>query len=174
MAVMAASGDTWGISGPQFLVIYAVLAGVSVLVAVLFSQRAARGEPPRSSPGILPPPDAAYLGGGAERAVAASLAALRVAGVAGTDGRNRLTVTGPPPAEATPLDRAVHHAMSDGGHTNWRIRRHRSVTTELDRIERRLVDARLLLPRTPGAGPGTRRCGCCRCWRSAWCAPSPA
>jgi uncharacterized protein (TIGR04222 family) len=78
---MIPTGDTWGISGPTFLLAYLVLA-VAVGVAVLRTRRALAGvsaERPASRMEDRPY-DVAYLNGGAPLAVTAALSAMYRAG----------------------------------------------------------------------------------------------
>ncbi|NHW87234.1 TIGR04222 domain-containing membrane protein, partial [Escherichia coli] len=53
-----------------------------------------------------------YLNGGDDLAVCTSLGTLRSQGALGVDPDHRLTVDGPLPADATPLDRAVHYSAA--------------------------------------------------------------
>ena len=74
-------GDTWGISGPTFLLSYVVLA-VVVLIASIRARRAvtrAGGAEPVTAIRTRPH-DVAYLNGGAELAVVSALTALRLRG----------------------------------------------------------------------------------------------
>ena len=139
MGILAASGDTWGISGPAFLTGYLVLSILSLITVGTLRRRAYAGTSIRpTSMAPLSPSEMAYLAGGWSRAVAASLAALRSMDAIHIKGRE-VTVTGEPTAEATPLDRAVHRAIKSG----WDVRqlgRAPTVLTELDRIKGRLGD----------------------------------
>ncbi|MEU8230706.1 TIGR04222 domain-containing membrane protein [Actinoplanes sp. NPDC048967] len=106
---LAAQGDTWGIPGPAFLVLYfTVIISVLILSAihrrVLFSGN-------RSAPvDRLGPQQVAYLNGGDQLAVYASLGGLRGAGaITGGPGKT-LQQSGPMPAGTTPLDSAVYNA----------------------------------------------------------------
>jgi uncharacterized protein (TIGR04222 family) len=106
---LAAQGDTWGIPGPAFLVLYfATIVAVLILSAihrrVLFSGN-------RSAPvDRLGPQQVAYLNGGDQLAVYASLGGLRGAGaITGGPGKT-LQQSGPMPAGTTPLDSAVYNA----------------------------------------------------------------
>jgi uncharacterized protein (TIGR04222 family) len=102
-------GSPWGINGPDFLVIYIIGAAVLIVLAAVLRQRARRGEATRP----LTQPDAselAYLQGGWQLALAASLARLRAAAVLTAPDRGTLVSTSTPPPDATELDRAVHFA----------------------------------------------------------------
>ena len=72
-------GETWGISGPTFLLFYVVLA-VAVLIASIRARRAVTragaGEPVTAI--RTRPHDVAYLSGGAELALVSALTALRL------------------------------------------------------------------------------------------------
>ena len=74
---MVPAGDTWGISGSQFLLVYALLA-VAVTVAAVRMRRALADVPAGHSVGRPDdrPYDVAYLNGGAELALCAALSAM--------------------------------------------------------------------------------------------------
>lgn len=111
MPALSASSDTWGISGPQFLVVYAALLALGLLLAILL--RRAAGGP--DQPGRTPTPaEAALLAEGTDRAVYASVAGLRAAGALGTGTGQQLVATGPLPIGATRLDGAVYEAARRG------------------------------------------------------------
>lgn len=113
MTVLSAPGDTWGISGPQFVLIFLGLLVAGTLLAVVLRVSVTRSR--SESPGRLPTPaEAALLTEGRDRAVYAAAAGLRAAGAIGTGDRRRLTVTGPLPADASRLDGAVYEAARRG------------------------------------------------------------
>src|SRR5688572_16962227 len=94
MATLAAAGDTWGISGPTFIVGYLVLAVVVFVLAT--ATRRARTNPPGSrSTGDLSarPHDIAYLNGGATLAVLSALGSLRLRGLVSSQ-RGTVTAAG--------------------------------------------------------------------------------
>ncbi len=72
--VLAAEGDTWGISGPTFVVIYLLLAGSLLAVAVL-ARRAVPTEPGRQPAAgwDADPERVAYLNNGPTLALTAAL-----------------------------------------------------------------------------------------------------
>ncbi|MEV0329914.1 TIGR04222 domain-containing membrane protein [Micromonospora echinospora] len=117
MTLLAAPGDTWGISGPAFATGYLILAALLALGSTLHRAWLFDG---RRAPGFdhLGPQQAAYLNGGARLAVYSTIGALRSVGAVGADRRKLLRATGPLPAGATPLDQAVHHAASRGVRTS--------------------------------------------------------
>jgi uncharacterized protein (TIGR04222 family) len=108
------AADTWGISGPRFVALYAVVAGVTLTAALFwrFALRAGRGESLTARP--PGPAEVAYLNQGPRLALYSSLAALRAAGSIGTRHDGALTASGPLPAGATDLDRATYHAIRQG------------------------------------------------------------
>ncbi|TCB98086.1 TIGR04222 domain-containing membrane protein [Micromonospora zingiberis] len=111
MTELAADFDTWGVPSRTFLMLY-LLATVVVVTGVLihrWSTLAGRSAPPADQ---LRPEQVAYLNGGADRAVWASVSSLRYQGALGVQTDGGLTAEGSPPPGATPLDRAVHYAAS--------------------------------------------------------------
>jgi hypothetical protein len=50
MRVLAATGDTWGISGPVFLELYAALAIITGIITVLARRSLARSHAPAPAP----------------------------------------------------------------------------------------------------------------------------
>ncbi|MCA2212232.1 TIGR04222 domain-containing membrane protein [Jidongwangia harbinensis] len=122
-----ANSDTWGISGPAFLVLYLVLI-VAVAVAAAVHRRILF----RGDTGVdvdrLGPQQIAYLNGGARLAVYTALGGLRAAGALGTGPGRTLVQSGPLPSGVTPLDTAVHHAAGrqvparEVGSDQWVVR----------------------------------------------------
>jgi uncharacterized protein (TIGR04222 family) len=69
--------DTWGISGPRFLLIYVVLLGVATLLAVVARRRALAGPDAGAAvPARLDPYEAAYLNGGEALVATAAASSL--------------------------------------------------------------------------------------------------
>ncbi|WP_428964660.1 TIGR04222 domain-containing membrane protein [Micromonospora fluostatini] len=108
MIVIAASGDTWGISGPVFLGIYLTAVAVVAVGAAVDRARILAG--PTGRPDHLDAQQVAYLAGGAQRALWAALSGLRASGIVGVSPDRRLAASGSLPAGGTPLDVAVHRA----------------------------------------------------------------
>src|SRR5688500_17790360 len=106
---LAAQGDTWGIPGPAFLVLYfAVLVAVLIISAI--HRRILFAGDRHAQVGQLGPQQVAYLNGGERLAVYAALGGLRGAGaIAGGPGKT-LYQSGPMPAGVTPLDNAIYNA----------------------------------------------------------------
>ncbi|GAA2586214.1 TIGR04222 domain-containing membrane protein [Winogradskya consettensis] len=101
--------DTWGISGPTFLLWYVVaLVAVGVLAAA--HRKVLFGGSRHTSVAALGPQQVAYLNGGRRLALYSSLAGLRGAGVLGTSPDKTLAQTQRLPAGVTPLDTAVWNA----------------------------------------------------------------
>ncbi|MEU7974617.1 TIGR04222 domain-containing membrane protein [Micromonospora sp. NPDC049089] len=118
MTVHAASGDTWGISGPTFLRYY--IAAAILLVAIVAYQRfrLAVGSSGAMTADPLGPQQVAYLNGGPQLAVHAALGGLRGSGAVGVRPDRRLTTVGAAPTGLTPLDQAIHWAA----HQHSRVR----------------------------------------------------
>ncbi len=108
-SIVAGPGDTWGIAGPDFLWLYAGLAGLAIITAYIWRRANLRGPSIRRARDLTPT-QAALLNGDRQLAVYSSLAALRAAGSIGTDTRGTLRTLDRPPAGASELDRAVHAA----------------------------------------------------------------
>src|SRR5689334_6818252 len=102
--VLAAAGDTWGISGPRFLQIYAILAVSGLVFALVWRRTALRGGD-LSTLRQPHPVELAYLNGGETLALHTSVAGLRSTGAVGA-GPDRGTVAalGPMPAGFSDLD----------------------------------------------------------------------
>src|SRR5258706_7875376 len=113
MPIISAPGDTWGISGPDFLRVYlgALAAFLIVAIAIRLSVTRASASGPSRMPTAS---EVAVLVGGRTQAVYASVAALRAVGALGNGARGKLTATGPLPSGATPIDAAVHDAAGRG------------------------------------------------------------
>jgi uncharacterized protein (TIGR04222 family) len=101
--------ETWGISGPTFITLYAVTIFAVLLLSAVHRTMVFRG---RSTTGYehVGPQQAAYLNGGEQLAVYSSLGALRRAGAIGVNPDRTLAPTGPMPAGVTPLDQAIYNA----------------------------------------------------------------
>jgi len=142
---MIPSGDTWGISGPVFLLVYVLLAGV--LAVFVRRRRRALADVPTTRPVdrlAEHPYDVAHLNGGADLALCASLSAMHRSGTITTAGHGLVVAAQRPEPRAHELERAVHHAAGAP-----LARRHLAqaggVASALHRIESRLVGAGLLL-----------------------------
>lgn len=137
-------GDTWGISGPAFLLFYVVLAAV-VLIASVRARRAVTrtGSAEPVSSIRTRPHDVAYLNGGTELALVSALTALRLRGAIWSERGNAQAEprTDPGPDE---MERAVHAAVATATHRKW-IANNARVAAALGATEKRLVDAGLLL-----------------------------
>lgn len=142
---MIPSGDTWGISGPVFLLVYILLAA-AVAVIVRRTRRALADVPTTRPVDRLAerPYDVAYLNGGTDLALCAALSAMHRSETITSAGRGTVVAAQRPDPRADELERAVHHAavvpvprrqLAVAG----------AVASALHRIESRLVDAGLLL-----------------------------
>lgn len=142
---MIPSGDTWGISGPVFLVIYVLLA-IAVGETVRRTRRALADVPTTRPVDRLAerPYDVAHLNGGADLALCAALSAMRRSGTIDTAGRGTVVAAQRPEPRADELERAVHHAAAVPV-PRRQLAAAGAVASALHRIEARLVDAGLLL-----------------------------
>ena len=143
--MIPSDNDTWGISGPAFLLAYVVLAVAAGVTAVLTRRRLADGSSQRrvSRPDGRPY-DVAYANGGADLALCAALSAMHRAGTLSTTGRGVVVAARRPDSRADELERAIHHAAAVP------VSRHRlvaagAVASALHRIEQRLIADGLLL-----------------------------
>lgn len=107
--IIAADGDTWGIPGPAFLVLY-VIALLAVTLLATVHRRFLFAGNRDAQVDSLGPQQVAYLNGGDRLAVYASLGGLRSAGAIGAGSFKTLQQTGPMPGGVTPLDTAVYNA----------------------------------------------------------------
>src|SRR4051812_44298977 len=103
--------DPWGISGPDFVVLYIALLGAGLLIRVIVSgvvsSRALRADDGRP----VPPPTVyqlAFLAGGPDRAVDAAIAALVDRGQLRVNSYKQVSQAGTRPSE--PLEQAVYDA----------------------------------------------------------------
>jgi Predicted membrane protein len=142
--VLAATGDTWGISGPTFLLAYLVVAAV-VWVAGIRARRALADPRDARFTGDLTtrPHDVAYLNGGAELAVFSALSALHLRGAI-TSSRGTVQAVGRLDPGTDELERAIHFTAAGAVHRR-RLPFHRPVETALAAAQQRLVAAGLLL-----------------------------
>jgi uncharacterized protein (TIGR04222 family) len=111
---------TWGISGPQFLVLYVALFGVTLLGVVLARRRVlAVPDGPAATPSRLDPYEAAYLNGGCELAATTAVSSLLRAGhLAGPARRrsSRLVAGSTPAAGVHPVEWATWQLVADRPH----------------------------------------------------------
>ncbi|KAB1923241.1 TIGR04222 domain-containing membrane protein [Micromonospora noduli] len=142
MNVHAASGDTWGISGPTFLRYY-IAAAILVVAIAAYHRIRVLTAPAHNTQDPLGPQQVAYLNGGPQLAVHAALGGLRGSGAVGVRPDRRLTTGGTPPTGLTPLDQAIHWAA----HQHSRVRdlpQDERVRSALDQIRNGLEQRGLL------------------------------
>ncbi len=132
--------ETWGISGPTFLVGYLLLAAVT-WIATARRRRALADGPDRPAPHR--PYELAFLNGGADLAVTSALTAMHLAGTV-APRRGEVQAVGRLGSGADALERAVHAAATTPV-PRRRLVLTRPVRTALDAVERRLVADGLLL-----------------------------
>jgi uncharacterized protein (TIGR04222 family) len=145
MALDAATADTWGISGPEFLLVYLLIAA-AVLVAGTCARRAL-ADPRATSPvGDLTarPHDISYLNGGGELAVYSALGAMHLRGTITGTGGGLVRASGRLAPDTDALEKAIHFTAAAPVQRR-RLPFHRPVQTALLVIQDRLVTAGLLL-----------------------------
>lgn len=91
MHLLAAKGDTWGISGPAFAGLYLIAAVVFLIGTLLIRRWIRRGRPVHGS---CTRTRVAYLIGGLRRAVATAVAGLRADRAIDVSEDGRLSVVG--------------------------------------------------------------------------------
>jgi uncharacterized protein (TIGR04222 family) len=142
--ITAAAADTWGISGPDFLLGY---AGLAVLATgyCLVRRRALTAGPDR--PPVTDwsrrPHDLAYLNGGADLAVYSALSAMHLRGTVVSE-RGRVSAVGTLDRRPDDLERAIHRGAAKTVHRN-RLPGQHAVCTALGAAHKRLVADGLLL-----------------------------
>jgi uncharacterized protein (TIGR04222 family) len=118
--------DTWGISGPQFLLLYLALLAVTVPVVVLARRRALAGPPGAAVPARLDRYEVAYLNGGCELVATTAVTGLLRDGVLTSTSRRgrrvRLGVRATPPAGAHPVEWATYQLVATRpDHPRWAL-----------------------------------------------------
>jgi uncharacterized protein (TIGR04222 family) len=162
MRVLAATGDTWGISGPVFLELYAALAIITGIITVLARRSLARSHAPAPAPetDLVDPDYVAYLHDGPELTVLAALSALHVAGRLTSAGPRRVHATGTIGTDAGELQQAIH-LCAQNPIRSAKLASAPPVAKALGSIEDRLIGVGLLL----SAGQRTRiRMTACMLW----------
>ncbi|MFD5095774.1 TIGR04222 domain-containing membrane protein [Amycolatopsis thailandensis] len=118
--------DTWGIPGPTFLAIYAVLlvlplaVGLLWTIAVKLGRKAPRAAVSGPQPTVY---ELAYLAGGPDRVVDTAIAALVDRGTLRVSSSKQLQLAGPEPAD--PIERAVAKGAKPGYNATTRGMRDR-------------------------------------------------
>ncbi len=145
MSPLASGNPTWGISGPDFLVGYGLLALVALLGIIVARWRLAAGAATTATGEFSGQPhDIAYLNGGPELAVLSALSSMRVAGTVVAEGRGRVRAAEPLGTGADELEQAIHLAAAVPS-TRRELVTNRIVRTALDKARHRLELAGLLL-----------------------------
>jgi uncharacterized protein (TIGR04222 family) len=136
MRLLAAEGDTWGISSRAFIGAYVIAALVLTAVTLFVRWRLRAGHGLERE---LDTCEVAYLVGGPRRTIATAVAGLHADGaIAAADGE--LRVSGSPRLMRTPLDHAVYDAIQRGvATTAWRLRTSDDVRRAVDEVRDRLA-----------------------------------
>jgi uncharacterized protein (TIGR04222 family) len=145
MSQLASSNVTWGISDPDFLAGYGLLA-LAILLGILVARWRLAAGPAGTATGQFSgqPHDIAYLNGGPELAVLSALSSMRVAGTVVAEGRGRLRAAAPLGTDADPLERAIQLAAVVPL-SRRDLLTNQIVRTALEKPRQRLEDAGLLL-----------------------------
>ena len=118
--------DTWGISGPEFLLLYVALLAVIVLVVVLARRRVLAVPDGAAVPARLDRYEAAYLNGGCDLVATTAVSSLLRAGHLGPSPRrrqrHRLVARTAPRAGAHPVEWAAYQLVADrSDHPRWAL-----------------------------------------------------
>ena len=118
--------DTWGISGPQFLLLYVALFAVTVLGVVLARRRVLGVPEGAAVPARLDRYEVAYLNGGCELVATTAVSSLLRAGHLASSARRRqrLRLAGgtAPPAGTHPVEWATYRLVAARpDHPRWAL-----------------------------------------------------
>jgi uncharacterized protein (TIGR04222 family) len=111
LVLAARIGETWGIGGPIFLVLYLVLCGLVATGSRLYWWRMLGPRPPLAGSGELTASDLAMLNGGAALAIAAAAAKLRQDRLLVPGHGQTLQAQGTIARDSDPLEREVFRAV---------------------------------------------------------------
>ena len=143
MEQLAATGDTWGVPGPTFLIFYVALIVLVAIVAAAHRRALFAGDR-TAQVDRLGPQQIAYLNGGDQLALYASLGGLRAAEAIASATDKTLSQAGPLPSGATALDTAVYNAA--GNRIRAReVRADRWVAAALEQLRTGLEQAGLVV-----------------------------
>lgn len=141
--------EPWGISGPQFLLIYGLALAVVLLVQISWPPIARSRQ--RNAPATVEAPlqpdvyQLAYLAGGSDRTVDTAIATLLEQELLRVSSKGKLSAIGKRPSRKR-LERAVHDAAQGGTATVAMVRKSPVVQPEVEKIredlERRGLVAR--------------------------------
>lgn len=148
MSPLAASDVTWGITGPDFLTGYGLLALATLLGIMVARWRLSAGAAGAAGTAAGEfsgrPHDIAYLNGGPELAVLSALSSMRVAGTVVAEGKGRLHSAKPLDPDADHLERAIHLTAAVPI-SRRELLTYQIVRTALEQPRLRLEDSGLLL-----------------------------
>jgi uncharacterized protein (TIGR04222 family) len=117
--------DTWGISGPGFLVLYLALLAVTVAGVVLARRRVVAAGDGTAVPARQDRYEAAYLNGGCQLTATTAVSVLLRGGHLASPARRRrrrLVARPAPPAGAHPVEWAVYRLVADRpDHPRWAL-----------------------------------------------------
>ena len=142
-------GQPWGLSGPQFLGIYAAAIGAVIIIVLLF-RRAMRTVPGAFPARELSPYEVGYLSGGPRRAAEVIIAELAATGALRVDSRGRISETGRGVRSgrfADSFSRVWPRGMRPGGERTARVRDQLSADPRVRKIDADLRARSLLISR---------------------------
>ncbi|MBN6038768.1 TIGR04222 domain-containing membrane protein [Amycolatopsis sp. 195334CR] len=138
--------EPWGLSGPDFLVLYAFLLALPLAVALVGRLALASGGN-RAATAYTPGNvyEVAFLAGGADRVVDTAVASLLERGLARADSTGRVRGVGNPPAD--PVELAVHKVIVRRSSSKMPdLRRELRKSQVLRGMTKHLTDAGLIRP----------------------------
>jgi uncharacterized protein (TIGR04222 family) len=141
-------GQPWGLSGPQFLGVYAVALAAVIIIVLLF-RRAMRSAPGTFLATELSPYEVGYLSGGPRRAAEVIIAELAGTGDLRVDSRGRISEAGAGIRSgpfAGSFDRAWPDGMPPGGVRTARVRDRLSADPRVTAMGAGLRARSLLIP----------------------------
>ena len=143
--------NTWGISGSQFLVIYAGVLAIALLVVFVICRRIS-GESDRSGlTGLrapeLTPYEAAMLKGGDSLVLTVAVCRLKEAGSVALTGSTGLVAAGPLPSRPDPVESWAHSLVQRSPSSSKAVLDELAAEPVLGPIRQRLSGLGLLLDR---------------------------
>ena len=141
-------GQPWGLSGPQFMGVYAVALAAVIIIVLLF-RRAMRSAPGTFLATELSPYEVGYLSGGPRRAAEVIIAELAGTGDLRVDSRGRISEAGAGIRSgpfAGSFDRAWPDGMPPGGVRTARVRDRLSADPRVTAMGAGLRARSLLIP----------------------------
>ncbi|GAA3391063.1 TIGR04222 domain-containing membrane protein [Cryptosporangium minutisporangium] len=121
MRTLAASGDTWGISGPAFLLTYVLFAALAIGATIVVRRALTRGPAPQTLLPLTDPMLVALLRGGPTLAVPTAIAALRSRHLVAAVPSGGIVASRPTAEGLGPVEAATLRAVASGRTRPWTI-----------------------------------------------------